>query len=335
MEGKSPAPSSTNLPPGDEDRVSKKIVLSVAICTHNRSDAAAKLVKRLASQLRGRPVELLLIDSASDEPHRAALAAAANMPEIRSLRVPEKGVSLARNTALAHVRGEWLAFVDDDETPIGNWVDEALSLARRLPGNCGACGGVVRPDVDNETAETLGKRWRNFLGEIAMEGEFDQTERPRFGVGHSLFRIAALRQTDGFNLNLGRDGETLLSGEEVLMLLQLKERGWRIWHSSRITVIHAVEPRRLTRQWVRSRSYWEGVSTARIQCIAPTTCAATPAVVALVKTATLAFLAVLGGSPHDADLRIAFNLGLIAEKLRGLRQVVQYGKDGLERSWSS
>lgn len=299
--------------------------LSIVICTHNRSGSTARLLAALIPQMAEHPVELVVVDSASEEAHRTALAATiAQHPRapLRLVQMNEKGVSLARNAGLEAARAPWIGYIDDDEVPSSDWVEEALALIKRLPDNCGACGGVVRPDFkphkDTDTPGGIGQRWRNFLGEIIAEGEFDQTENPKFGVGHSLVRVSALRQAGGFNATLGRDGKSLLSGEEVLLLIQLKSLGWRTWHSSRIQVLHDIEPDRLKRSWARDRSYWEGVSTARISRISGSGNLLLPAFSAAVKTLPLALMLPFAPAHLETDLRTAFNRGLISETLRGL-----------------
>ena len=304
---------------------SADFALSILVCTHNRSDLAARLLAVLIPQMEQHPVELIVVDSASEEAHRVALAITLEQypdASLRLVQMEEKGLSLARNAGLDIAQAPWVGCIDDDEVPSPDWVVEALALIGRLPEDCGACGGVVRPDfqshADGNPTSEIGQRWRNFLGEITMDGEFDQTEHPKFGAGHSLLRLSAVRQAGCFNRALGRDGKSLLSGEEVLLLIQLKSLGWRIWHSSRIWVLHDIEPDRLERRWARDRSYWEGVSSARIRRISGEKHPLLPAFAAALKTIPLIAMAPFAPARLEADMRIAFNKGLVFETFRGL-----------------
>ncbi|MDC7675096.1 glycosyltransferase family 2 protein [Asticcacaulis machinosus] len=292
--------------------------LSIVICTHNRSSLTARLLKALTPQLKGHAAEILVIDSASHDDHRRALIdIVAQFADVRLIRVEEKGVSLARNTGVAHARAEWIGFIDDDEVPSEDWLDEAMTLIRRLPEDCAACGGVVIPAYElAPDMNRIGPRWRAFLGEIMAKGEFDQTERPQFGIGHSLVRVYALQQVGGFNRGLGRDGRSLLSGEEVLLLIQLEARGWRIWHSDRIRVWHDIEPDRLDRSWARRRSYWEGISTARIMTATQPGKLTRSAITAGIKSLPLMLTSPLSPARREIDLRLAFNIGMVTEALR-------------------
>jgi glycosyltransferase involved in cell wall biosynthesis len=304
--------------------VGERVLLSILVCTHNRAPSAARLLAQLMPQMRGMPVELILVDSASAAGHQSALQEFPGRYDgatLRLVRLEEKGLSRARNAGLGLARAEWVGCIDDDEMPSPDWVAEALALTKRLPVDCGACGGVVHPDFEPHggapLAQRLGQRWRNFLGEIVADGEFDQTKRPKFGAGHCLLRLDAIRAAGGFNSTLGRDGKSLLSGEEVLLLEQMKAQGWRIWHSSRISVLHDIEPERLKKQWAFSRSYWEGVSRARIRRLNGLH-NALPAASAAAKTLPLAAFAPFMPAHHEADMRIAYNAGFVVETLRPL-----------------
>jgi GT2 family glycosyltransferase len=293
------------------------VEVSIVICTHNRSRQLAELVCTLTSQAASAPVEILVVDSASAPDHAEAVSAAVRAsPHARSVRLDQKGSSLARNAGVEQAQGAWVAFIDDDETPAPAWVDEVCALARRLPDDCAACGGVVQPILRGRPLPELGRRWRAYLGAFERSGEFDQTFDPQFGGGHSLVRVAAIKLVGGFDPRLGRSGETLLSGEEVLLLRQLSAAGWRIWHSDRIRVEHEIEPERFKRSWVRRRAYWEGVSTARIlQIVDPREMSRRSAAAAL-KSLPLALSAVVLPLRREVDLRLAFNAGLVSECLR-------------------
>jgi glycosyltransferase involved in cell wall biosynthesis len=298
-------------------QVGQRPEVSITICTHNRSGQLANLVRTLALQGEGAPVEILVVDSASAPDHAGVVqAAVSGHGKARLVRLEKKGVSLARNTGLEHARAAWVAFIDDDETPSPDWVEQVCALARRLPEDCAACSGVVRPVLHERALPAVGNRWRAYLGAFERSGEFDQTADVQFGVGHSLVRMAALKQVGGFHLRLGRHGDTLLSGEEVLLLHQLVAAGWRIWHSDRISVEHDVEPERLERSWARRRAYWEGVSTARIlQIVEPREIDRRSATAAL-KSLPLALSAAMLPIQREVDLRLAFNAGLVFECFR-------------------
>ncbi len=99
--------------------------VSVIVPTRNRS---ALLAMTLRTVLRQQDVELevIVVDEASTDDTPAMLAALGDA-RIRVIRhEAPHGVSSARNRGAAEARGEWLAFVDDDDL----WAPD--KLARQL-----------------------------------------------------------------------------------------------------------------------------------------------------------------------------------------------------------
>jgi glycosyltransferase involved in cell wall biosynthesis len=90
--------------------------VSVIVPTRNRS---RMLTATLGSVLRQRDVrlEVIVVDEASsDETPETLAAVARDDPRVRVVRHDTpRGVSTARNRGAAEARGEWLAFVDDDD----------------------------------------------------------------------------------------------------------------------------------------------------------------------------------------------------------------------------
>lgn len=289
--------------------------LTIAICTHNRPQLLAQLLERLLPQAERLGIWTVVVDSASEaENARQVAAMLQTWPLARLIRLDRPGASLARNAALHAVTTPWLAFIDDDELPPPDWVEAALALCRRLPEDCAACGGNTLPRFpDGRASPKLGKRWRQYLSMVEMAGEFDQSASLRFPIGHSVIRVGAVRAIGGFDLRLGRDGVSLLSGEEVLLVDLLVAAGWRIWHSDRLTIEHMIEPERLERDWARRRAYWEGVSRARVLRLSDQAAFRALCRQVAQKAPALHVAAALFGAWAEMDLRWAFAAGVRAE----------------------
>jgi glycosyltransferase involved in cell wall biosynthesis len=284
--------------------------LSIIICTHNRPQYVKELIGILQPQIADSPVEVIVADSASNvEAARQLREMTANVPQIKLIRIDVPGVSGARNAGLRAAKADWIAYLDDDEIPPSGWVSELRQLAARLPPECAACGGNVLPVFPPGMARKLSWRWLAYLSMVDLEGEFDETEAPTFLIGHSLVRGQVLHDIGGFDLRLGRDDNTLLGGEEVLLVRQLAARGWRIWHSSRIVVGHRIPEERLKREWVRKRAFWEGVTTVKVLSIqSPDEICRLVSHTAF-KMPVLGALTAIFGNFLDADLRLAFLQG--------------------------
>jgi len=95
---------------------------SVVVPTHDRNDL---LLQTLASVLRQRDVDLevIVVDDGSGEDVAGAVA---TLPDERVRVVRNErsqGVARARNRGLEEARGEWVAFVDDDDL----WAPDKLT----------------------------------------------------------------------------------------------------------------------------------------------------------------------------------------------------------------
>jgi glycosyltransferase involved in cell wall biosynthesis len=66
---------------------------------------------------------------------------------------PEQNIALARNRAIAHAKGDFIAFIDDDEFPGPDWLARMLAACEEH-GSAGVLG-PVRPHFDDEPAAWL------------------------------------------------------------------------------------------------------------------------------------------------------------------------------------
>jgi GT2 family glycosyltransferase len=93
--------------------------VTVAVCTCNRPTELERCLQSFR-RLRERPKEILVVDNAPEG--NAAGDVLKRFPEVRYIPEPVRGLSTARNTALAGARGEIVAFADDDVIVDPEWV---------------------------------------------------------------------------------------------------------------------------------------------------------------------------------------------------------------------
>jgi cellulose synthase/poly-beta-1,6-N-acetylglucosamine synthase-like glycosyltransferase len=144
-------------------------------------------------------------------------------------------------------------------------------------------------------------------------GERDCTNRFELIAANSCFRRMAMEQVGNFPLGLGRYGNILLSGEDVLLMLRLKNKGWRIRYHDQFSVGHKIPRQRLELRWVLSRAYWEGITTVRMAVLLNQSGRFRLVAKSLLVTPFL-WLASLRDHPNNEwNLRLWFSLGVIAE----------------------
>jgi glycosyltransferase involved in cell wall biosynthesis len=127
--------------------------VTVVIPTRNR---ISFLPGTLATALAQVEIELevVVVDDCSSDGTQAYLASLED-PRLRSFRHdPWGGVSAARNRGIQEARGEWIAFLDDDDRWHQRWVRSGIDAARAHDADF-AYGDAVMVDESGRTIEVL------------------------------------------------------------------------------------------------------------------------------------------------------------------------------------
>ena len=105
-------------------------ILSLIVPVYNVATFLERCLDSLTSQtLDG--LEILCVDDGSTDQSPAILAGyAARYPQLRVIRQVNGGPSLARNTGLDNISGEYVGFVDADDWIEPNYYTQLLELAR-------------------------------------------------------------------------------------------------------------------------------------------------------------------------------------------------------------
>lgn len=104
------------------------MLVTVIIITYNR---AGTLERAIASVLRQTypSLDLLVVDDGSTDRTKDVLAKVQD-PRVRTIRHEKnRGITAARNTGLANIKGEWFTFVDSDD----EIVPEAIEVLMGIP----------------------------------------------------------------------------------------------------------------------------------------------------------------------------------------------------------
>jgi succinoglycan biosynthesis protein ExoM len=131
------------------DPTTSGLQISVCVCTLNRPVQLVACLDSLAGQRTARRLEIIVIDnsaagSARPVADRARPALAARGIDLAYQVEPERNIALARNRAVAAARAPLIAFLDDDETVVPEWIE---GLARTLDASAAdAVFGPVTPD---------------------------------------------------------------------------------------------------------------------------------------------------------------------------------------------
>ena len=242
--------------------------LTVCICTHDRPRYARDCLEGLRHQTVPRErFEVLLVDSASPEPAREALAAlAADHPGTKLLRLHQPGVSIARNAGARAALADHIAYIDDDAIPARDWVETILAALAEPGPRPAVIGGRILPKWEAPLPAWWPPSLRGVLSIIEHEGrgEYRTSAVPSTlepYAANMVVHVPSLLSGGGFGQGIGRIGGALLSDEEVQLAWRLQDAGLSARHDSRITVFHQIQAARLCPEWLLSRLYWQGAST--------------------------------------------------------------------------
>ncbi len=164
---------------------------------------------------------VILVDQSTDGQTKDLVAELPGLTYLRS----EPGLSHGRNTAVAVVTTELLAFTDDDVAFPVTWLPTVVGLFDLHPGAGAVCGRA------RDATE------RMLPGHLA--GTYDWPIHP-FGMGSGFnmsFRAEALRAAGPFDPDLGA-GSRYASGEDTDMLYRVSKAGWTIVCADGIEVVH-------------------------------------------------------------------------------------------------
>jgi glycosyltransferase involved in cell wall biosynthesis len=107
--------------------------VSVAISTWNRAHLVGRAIRTALAQTF-EDFELLVVDDGSTDATPEVLAGV-NDGRLRLVRHERNhGISRTRNTSLGLARGEWLAFLDDDNEWAPDYLERQLAFAASRPG---------------------------------------------------------------------------------------------------------------------------------------------------------------------------------------------------------
>jgi glycosyltransferase involved in cell wall biosynthesis len=203
--------------------------VTVVLRSFHRIAELRSLVHRVLAQ-KGVHFEVLIIDSSKGMSARDVHAALATSdPRVRVVHTPPRGCPAAANEGVRRARGEIIAFIDDDDIPVGDHWLAAHVKNYRDPNCLGVNGYMVYPPEHRAPDPWLPRlrHWR-----MLSHGIFKQprcyaymTER-KVGIdylmgGNSSIRKSAVLRGGGWDEGLSYHNEHSL----FLRLAQRMKRG--------------------------------------------------------------------------------------------------------------
>jgi glycosyltransferase involved in cell wall biosynthesis len=237
------------------------IAYTVALCTHNHADRLERTLADLAT-LRSPQAgwEFLVIDNGCRDTTPELLARHAWPAgwQVRVVREEKLGLSNARNRAIAEARGDYVIFMDDDETADPDWLCAYERLIDAHQPD--AFGGRQVVLFEDARPPWLSDDLLGFLGELNRSDDIVPLTDPYtpFYGGNFGFRKTVCERVGDFNAMLGRKGTDNTGGEEVDFYRRLLDAGFKVWWTPEAIIHHRIQAAKLERGYFLDLHYRMG-----------------------------------------------------------------------------
>ena len=198
-----------------------KPLISVIVCTFNRSQLLAGILDDLCNQTLSEAFyEVIIVDNNSRDSTKAVVEEyVRSKPNWKGCFEPVQGLSHARNHGLKESRGQYVAYTDDDCRVPSNWLMMAQQIIQEMApavfgGPYYAIYNTPKPDwyKDVYGSHDHGNQPRVLTAEEYLDG------------GNFFCRRHLIQGVGGFNPDLGMQGEKRFYGEEVELVRKIRAR---------------------------------------------------------------------------------------------------------------
>jgi len=226
--------------------------ITVCICTFRRPAMLQRLLRELARQQTGGQFTFsaVVVDNDDQQSARPVVAEFVAQSPIKVVYCFEsrKNIALARNQSLANADADYIAFIDDDEFPVPEWLQVMLKTCEEQQ----AAGvlGPVRPYFDDPPP-----RW------VIRGGFCERPEHPTGRVmdweesrtGNVLFQKKILEGVpQAFNPEFGN------GGEDKDFFMRMTQRGCIFRWCNEGIAYESVPPSRCKRSYMLRRALLRG-----------------------------------------------------------------------------
>jgi glycosyltransferase involved in cell wall biosynthesis len=242
--------------------------LTVAIPTHNRARTLGETLRSVGALVLPERIaaQCFVVDNNSTDDTAAVVERfAATAPfRVQRLFEPRMGSSFARNRAADEADGDFIFFIDDDAIAEPDWAAELMAAMelRKLDAAC----GLVLPRWTVEPPAWLGPRLYARLAvhdEPAVHASAEKAEALcNYFSANVGFRRSTFERFGRFREDLGVVGGNPMSGEDTELFARIIAHGGAMGFAPRARVHHIIGPERMTRAYLRRKSFAFGVGSA-------------------------------------------------------------------------
>ena len=230
------------------------IRLSLVIATYNRAEQLMVTLGSVAMQsAEAKSWECIVVDNNSSDDTRQRVEAFQRKHSdlnIRYVFEQNQGLSYARNAGIMASHGDIVAFIDDDEHIVKDFITAYIDLFDQHPDAMAAGGEII---AEYPTGRP---RWMSRYTERPIANPMSFGDRVRLfpsgripGGGNMAMRRRLFDSVGMFNTSLGRTGKRLLGGEESDLFERIANSGYRVYYVPRAVMYHIIPEEKLSRDY--------------------------------------------------------------------------------------
>jgi len=241
--------------------------LSICISTYNRAHLLDRTLRGIAriNVPENVDVELLVINNNCTDNTSAVVSefgAKAPWP-VREISEPQAGVNYGRNRAIQNAQYEHIVLFDDDIEPAQNWIADYFEAVSELHADCVV--GPVNPKYEIPLPSYMTPVIIDSITS-AYSQKGDTMKRLSPDVAHEMpgcnmaFTRSVAEELKGFNVDLGRVGLGLESGDDTDFGYRLVAGGKRVVYQPKCSIQHFITKEKLSKSYLRRRWRGDGVT---------------------------------------------------------------------------
>jgi glycosyltransferase involved in cell wall biosynthesis len=238
-------------------------LISIAVCTYNRSDLLAGVLQSLCAQTIDKwQYEVIIVNNNStDNTQLVAEDFCRCHGNMRHVFEARQGLSHARNCGWQSARGEYVAYIDDDGKAPEHWLEMARDVIASLSPD--VFGGPYFSFFNSPRP----KWWKNAYG-CHVQGKRAKflTDGEYLDGGNIFFRRRLLQSLGGFSPALGMSGNKIAYGEETALIRKIRSTmpDQSIYYDPRLYIHHLVGPKKMTLPWIMNQRFADGRYSFRV-----------------------------------------------------------------------
>ena len=230
------------------------IRLSLVIATYNRAEQLMVTLGSVAMQsAEAKSWECIVVDNNSSDDTRQRVEAFQRKHSdlnIRYIFEPNQGLSHARNAGIMASHGDIVAFIDDDEHIVKDFITAYIDLFDQHPDAMAAGGEII---AEYPTGRP---RWMSRYTERPIANPMSFGDKVKLfpagripGGGNMAMRRRLFDSVGMFNTSLGRTGKRLLGGEESDLFERIVKHEYRVYYAPRAVMYHIIPEEKLSRDY--------------------------------------------------------------------------------------